>query len=90
MTHPRISSDSLCCFHSLVDAARTLEVLPGLNKLHTTTMRQRAAELRPHLVFSGEKAHQKLGIVYKTVPETLKDLVEDFRSRGWLRHLDEL
>ncbi|KAJ8495532.1 hypothetical protein ONZ51_g1636 [Trametes cubensis] len=47
-------------------------------------------ELRPHLIVSGEKARQKLGIVYKTVPKTLKDLAEDFRSRGWLRHLDGL
>ena len=90
MTFPRISFESLRCFHNLVDAARTLEILPVLSILHTTAMRQRGAELRPHLIFSGEKARQKLAIVYKTVLETLKDLAENFRSRGWLRHLDGL
>ncbi|KAH9896115.1 NAD-P-binding protein [Cubamyces lactineus] len=85
-----IACSHVCMWQDWFDAARSLEILPGLSKLHATTSRQKGAELRPHLVFSGEKARQKLGIVYKTVPETLKDLVEDFRSRGWLRHLDDL
>ncbi|KAI0653465.1 hypothetical protein C8Q70DRAFT_1091586 [Cubamyces menziesii] len=42
----------------------------------------------PHVILSGEKATQKLGIAYKRIPETLRAVVDDFRARGWLKEFE--
>ncbi|KAI0759548.1 NAD-P-binding protein [Trametes elegans] len=83
--HRFISSSHVCTWDDWLNAARKLGILPGLTKLHSKTDR---GQLPPHPIFSNTKARQLLGIEFKTVPETLQDLAEDFGKRGWLRHLE--
>ncbi|KAI0359675.1 NAD-P-binding protein [Trametes cingulata] len=82
-----ISNSLVCTWQDWFNAAHELNVLPGLPKLHPPAPVDRE-HLPPHPIFSNEKAQRLLGIGFKTIPETLKDLVEDFRGRGWLKHLE--
>ncbi|KAI0365578.1 NAD-P-binding protein [Pilatotrama ljubarskyi] len=82
-----ISNSLVCTWQDWFNAAHDLYVLPGLEKVHPPAALD-AESIPPHPIFSNEKAQRLLGIEFKTIPETLKDLVEDFRGRGWLKHLE--
>ncbi|KAI0641575.1 NAD-P-binding protein [Trametes meyenii] len=80
-----IANSQVCSWQDWFAAARDSGLLPGLQKLHPPV---NPNDYPPHPVFSNEKAQRKLGIVFKTIQETLPDIVEDFRGRGWLKHLE--
>ena len=67
-----------------------MSLVPGLSDLHPPRTEQNSAEhdRPPHVILSGEKATQKLGIAYKRIPETLRAVVDDFRARGWLKEFE--
>ncbi|KAI8976320.1 D-lactaldehyde dehydrogenase [Trametes punicea] len=85
-----ISVSHLCTWQDWFDAARDMNLLPGLQRLHPRMDPDERAALdqSPHPVFSNDRAKRTLGMVFRTVSETLRDLVEDFGSRGWLEHLE--
>ncbi|KAI0820852.1 NAD-P-binding protein [Trametes gibbosa] len=82
-----LSSSVVCTWQDWFNIAHELKLLSGLERLHPAAIEDKS-KLPPHPIFSHEKAEQLLGITFKTVPETLRDLVEDFRGRGWLKHLE--
>ncbi|KAI0640669.1 NAD-P-binding protein [Trametes meyenii] len=69
----------VCSWQDWFVVARDLGLRPGLHKLHPAV---NPNEYLPHLVLSNEKAQEKLGIVFKTIPETLRDIIEDFGGRA--------
>lgn len=71
-----------------VNAAYENDILPSLAKIHPVVAEDKDG-LPPHPIFSNEKARGLLGMTFKTIPETLRDLVADFRGRGFLKHLEE-
>ncbi|KAJ3003149.1 hypothetical protein NUW54_g5451 [Trametes sanguinea] len=85
-----IATSHVCTWQDWYDAAADMNLLPGLRRLHPPRSPEQrgATELPPHPVFSNEKAIRKLDMVFKTVPETLRALVDDFGARGWLKHLE--
>ncbi|KAJ3008136.1 hypothetical protein NUW54_g3272 [Trametes sanguinea] len=85
-----IATSHVCTWQDWYDAAADMNLLPGLRRLHPPRSAEQrgATELPPHPVFSNEKAIRKLDMVFKTVPETLRALVDDFGARGWLKHLE--
>ncbi|OSD02220.1 NAD-P-binding protein [Trametes coccinea BRFM310] len=85
-----IATSHVCTWQDWYDAAADMDFLPGLHRLHPPRSPEQrgAAQLPPHPIFSNEKAKRKLNMVFKTVPETLKALVDDFGARGWLKHLE--
>ncbi|KAI0820851.1 NAD-P-binding protein [Trametes gibbosa] len=82
-----LSTSLVCTWQDWFNIAHELKLLPGLERLHPAAVEDKS-ELPPHPIFSHEKAERLLGITFKTIPETLKDIVEDFRGRGWLKHLE--
>ena len=79
----------------LDDATSTLDGghfrLLGFETLHPPrTLRpdEEKEALPAHTVFSGKRAEDELGIVYKSLAEMVSDIVEDFGGRGWLKHLE--
>ncbi|TFK79444.1 NAD(P)-binding protein [Polyporus arcularius HHB13444] len=63
-----------------LNAAAELNLLPKLDKWDP-----KRSEGRPARVASNEKAKRILGITFRTIPETLRDTLDDFRPRGWLK-----
>ncbi|KAI0323324.1 NAD-P-binding protein [Cubamyces sp. BRFM 1775] len=82
-----VVSSEVCTWQDWYDAASRMNLVPGLSDLHPPRAVHDSAEhdRPPHVIMRGEKATQKLGIVYKRIPETLQAVVDDFRARGWLR-----
>ena len=60
--------------------ARELDYFPKLDKGDP----HRSDGAPPARIASNEKAKRILGITFRTVPETLKDILDDYRARGWL------
>ena len=60
--------------------ARELNYFPKLDKGDP----HRSDGAPPARIGSSEKAKRVLGITFKTMPETLKDILDDYRARGWL------
>ena len=60
--------------------ARELNYFPKLDKGDP----HRSDGAPPARIGSNEKAKRVLGITFKTMPETLKDILDDYRARGWL------
>ncbi|KAI0325591.1 NAD-P-binding protein [Cubamyces sp. BRFM 1775] len=90
-----LASAGVCVFQDwcmFLSNSQTL-LAPGLGKLHPPRPSRPAREekaLRPHTVFSGKRAENELGIVYKPLAEMVKDIVDDFHGRGWLKHVENL
>ncbi|CDO75217.1 hypothetical protein BN946_scf184808.g3 [Trametes cinnabarina] len=65
-------------------ANQTLELVPQLDTVDPTEAEKPCA---PHAYFANEKSKRIFGIKYRGVSETFADVVDDFRARGWLQHL---
>ncbi|KAI0653483.1 NAD-P-binding protein [Cubamyces menziesii] len=65
-------------------ANQELKLLPSLETVDPTTAKQ----LPPHVFYANDKSKRIFGIKLRTVRDTFKDTVEDFKSRGWLKHLE--
>ncbi|KAH9896111.1 D-lactaldehyde dehydrogenase [Cubamyces lactineus] len=65
-------------------ANQELKLLPSLETVDPTA----AKEHPPHVFFANDKSKRIFGIKLRNVRDTFKDAVEDFRSRGWLKHLE--
>ena len=63
-----------------VNTARDLNYFPKLDKGDP----HRSDGVPPARICSNEKAKRVLGIKFRTMPETLKDVVDDYRTLGWL------
>ncbi|KAI0325598.1 NAD-P-binding protein [Cubamyces sp. BRFM 1775] len=88
-----LASAGACSFQDWYDAANTLGDgrLLGLQKLHPPRAPRPEGEeedVPAHTVFSGKRAERELGFVYTPLAETVRDVVEDFDGRGWLKHLE--
>ncbi|KAH9896128.1 NAD-P-binding protein [Cubamyces lactineus] len=85
-----VVSSEVCTWQDWYDAASAMDLVPGLSDLHPprTECDSGKDDRPPHVVLSGEKATQKLGIAYQRIPETLRAVLDDFRARGWLRHFE--
>ena len=66
-----------------VNAASALSVLPKLDKGDPKA----TESCPPHPTCSNEKAQRLLGMKFRTVPETFKEVYEYFDARGWLADL---
>ncbi|KAH9893507.1 NAD-P-binding protein [Cubamyces lactineus] len=84
-----LANPNLCTWQDWYNAAHAMGILPGLSKIHppTTTSTEGKASY-PRLEYSSEKAKKKLGMVFRPLEVTLRDMVDDFRKRGWLEHLE--
>ncbi|KAI0325587.1 NAD-P-binding protein [Cubamyces sp. BRFM 1775] len=67
-----------------VDAANALGVLPKLDKEDHDA----AGDVPSYPTSSNEKAKRILGIKFKTLPETFKEVYEQWSVLGWLAHLE--
>ncbi|KAH9896114.1 NAD-P-binding protein [Cubamyces lactineus] len=91
-----LASAGVCIFQDWYDAANSLctggrPKLLGFEKIHPPRASRPGEEekaLPAHTVFSGKRAENELGIVYKPLAEMVGDIVEDFGARGWLQHLE--
>ncbi|KAI0368229.1 D-lactaldehyde dehydrogenase [Pilatotrama ljubarskyi] len=72
-------------WEDLLSAAAEVNQLPGLKKVDAMP----AASAEPIVAFSNEKSKRVLGVKYRSVQETAKDIVEDLQSRGWLNHFED-
>ena len=95
LTKHRFSPCHLHLIPFLDDATSTLDGghfrLLGFETLHPPRALRPDEEkeaLPAHTVFSGKRAEDELGIVYKSLAEMVSDIVEDFGGRGWLKHLE--
>ncbi|KAI0653474.1 NAD(P)-binding protein [Cubamyces menziesii] len=79
-----ISNSHLITWAECADTVKTLGVLPGLDKVERHFKR----EYPPAPYFSNEKAVRIFGIKFRSVQDTLKDIVEQWKSLGWLKHLE--
>ncbi|KAI0631872.1 NAD-P-binding protein [Trametes polyzona] len=84
-----LSISLVCTWQDWFNVAHEENILPGLAKLHPPAVEDKSA-IPPHAIFSNAKAQKLLGITFKTIPETLRDIVADFAGRGWLKHLEAL
>ncbi|KAH9896122.1 NAD(P)-binding protein [Cubamyces lactineus] len=75
-----ICTSQWCTWQDWLNAARDLNLLPTLDKgdpaRYPTPPSKR--------ICSNEKAKEVLGTKFRTFPETLKDILDQFRPRGWL------
>ncbi|KAI0325585.1 NAD-P-binding protein [Cubamyces sp. BRFM 1775] len=79
-----ISNSHLITWAECVEAVNVLGVLPGFSKIERHFKR----EYPPAPYFSNEKAIRIFGIRLRTIQDTLKDIVEQWKSLGWLKHLE--
>ncbi|KAI0368225.1 D-lactaldehyde dehydrogenase [Pilatotrama ljubarskyi] len=79
-----ISNSQLVTWDDWLLAAEQLKLLPGLQKLDASS----AETAPPYPFFANDKAERIFGLKLRKVPDTLKDVVKDFRARGWLKHLE--
>ncbi|KAI1787249.1 D-lactaldehyde dehydrogenase [Ganoderma leucocontextum] len=63
-----------------VNTARELNYFPKLDKGDP----HRCDGVPPARICSNEKAKRVLGIPFRKMSETLKDILDDYRARGWL------
>ncbi|RPD53812.1 NAD(P)-binding protein [Lentinus tigrinus ALCF2SS1-7] len=63
-----------------LNAAADMNLLPKLDKWDP----KRVEGLSPRIA-SNEKAKRILGLTFRTISETLTDILDDFRPRGWLK-----
>ncbi|KAI0689152.1 NAD(P)-binding protein [Cerioporus squamosus] len=76
-----ITSVEWCTWqHWCHERSRELNLLPKLDKWDPKRGEGLSAR-----VASNEKAKRILGIRLRTIPETLRDILDDFRPRGWLQ-----
>ncbi|KAH9896101.1 NAD(P)-binding protein [Cubamyces lactineus] len=78
-----IASSHVCSWQDWLNAASALGVLPKLDKGDPKA----AESCPPHPTCSNEKAQRLLGMKFRTVPETFKEVYEYFDARGWLADL---
>ena len=67
-----------------VDAAKALSVLPKLDKKDPLA----EGDYPPHPTSSNEKAKRLFNMEFKTLPETFKEVYEQWSALGWLAHLE--
>ncbi|KAI8976326.1 NAD-P-binding protein [Trametes punicea] len=79
-----VANSEQTTWEECVNIVKRLNVLPGLEKVERPPHR----EYGPAPWFANEKAKRILGVQFRTLPETMKDLVEQYRSLGWLKHLE--
>ncbi|KAH9896118.1 NAD(P)-binding protein [Cubamyces lactineus] len=79
-----ISNSHRITWAECVDAVKALGMLPGFNRVE----RHLKTEYPPAPYFSNEKAVRIFGIKFRTVQDTMKDIVEQFKALGWLKHLE--
>ncbi|KAI0759540.1 NAD(P)-binding protein [Trametes elegans] len=77
-----IASSEWCTWKHWLDAAQTLGLVPGLDKGDPTNYPIPPEEARR--ICSNQKAKRILGVRFRTLSETLKDILDDFHARGWL------
>ena len=66
-----------------MNAAADLNLLPKLDKWDPKRVEGLSGTAR---LASNEKAKRILGITaLRTIPDTLRDTLDDFRARGWLQ-----
>ncbi|OSD02222.1 NAD-P-binding protein [Trametes coccinea BRFM310] len=65
-------------------ANQSLNLVPALERIDPAVAE---GPCPPHAYFANDKSKRFFGIEYRGVHETLKDAVEDYRARGWLKHL---
>ncbi|KAI0653486.1 hypothetical protein C8Q70DRAFT_927625, partial [Cubamyces menziesii] len=75
-----IASSHVCSWQ---DWRTALSVLPKLDKGDPKA----TESCPPHPTCSNEKAQRLLGMKFRTVPETFKEVYEYFDARGWLADL---
>ncbi|KAJ3004788.1 hypothetical protein NUW54_g4645 [Trametes sanguinea] len=80
-----ISNAFVSTWAQWLHANQTLNLVPALDKVDPE---EAARPCPPHVYFANDKSKRIFGIEYRGVPETLADIVNDFRARGWLKHLD--
>lgn len=68
------------------DAARDLNLVPKVEKTYTGEFYTPPPEKRR--TFSNEKIKKVLGIKFRTIPDTLRDTLDDFSKRGWLTQFE--
>ncbi|KAI0653482.1 hypothetical protein C8Q70DRAFT_1035722 [Cubamyces menziesii] len=85
-----LASAGVCSFQDWYDIASGLsgDPLPGLVKLHPPREGRLGEALPAHTIYSGRRAEDELGIIYKPLSETVGDVMKDFSGRGWLQHLE--
>lgn len=72
-----------------VTAAEREGILPGLANVDLVKADLgHAVDNLPIPYFANQKAKRIFGIRFRTVPDTLKGVVDDFSARGWLKHLE--
>lgn len=70
-------------------AAAKEGALPGLARVNTAKADLGyTVDNLPIPYFANEKAKRIFGIKLRTVPDTLKGVVDDIGARGWLKHLE--
>ncbi|KAI0357281.1 D-lactaldehyde dehydrogenase [Trametes cingulata] len=79
-----LANSQLVTWDDWLRAAKQLRILPGLDTVSVSP----PEDTPTYPFFANEKAKRIFGIELRTVPDTLKDVVEDFRARGWLEHLE--
>ncbi|KAI0325903.1 NAD-P-binding protein [Cubamyces sp. BRFM 1775] len=83
-----IANPNLCTWQDWYDAAHDMGILPGLSKIHPPRASATEKTPYPRLEYSSEKAKQMLGMVFRPLEITLRDMVDDFRKRGWLQQFE--
>ncbi|KAJ8495524.1 hypothetical protein ONZ51_g1643 [Trametes cubensis] len=79
-----IANSQISTWDEWVLVSQELKLLRQLERVDVEVMKKRPE----HLFFSNEKAKQLFGMEMRTIRDTMKDTVADFKSRGWLRHLE--
>ncbi|KAH9896116.1 NAD-P-binding protein [Cubamyces lactineus] len=79
-----IVSSHVCNWQDWLDAAKALGVLPKLDKEDPVT----AGGDPAHPTCSNEKAKRIFDMKFKTLPETFKEVYEQWSALGWLAHLE--
>lgn len=70
-------------------AAEKEGTLPGLAKVNVAKADPGyTVDNLPIIYFVNEKAKPIFGAKFRTVPDTLKGVVDDFSARGWLKDLE--
>ncbi|KAJ8489564.1 hypothetical protein ONZ51_g2838 [Trametes cubensis] len=77
-------SSHVCTWQDWLDAAKALGVLPKLDKKDPLA----EGDYPPHPTSSNEKAKRLFNMEFKTLPETFKEVYEQWSALGWLAHLE--
>ncbi|KAI0323770.1 D-lactaldehyde dehydrogenase [Cubamyces sp. BRFM 1775] len=79
-----IANSQVSTWDEWVLISQELNLLRRLERVDSEVAKRRPE----HLFFSNEKAKQLFGMEMRTIHDTMKDTVADFKSRGWLTHLE--